>query len=114
MVRPFGVLDPRARSRRVHRMELLGYPHPPRRNRGLGPGEPGSFERRKALRIGQHGAIGSGAEATRSSTVRIVQRSGRRSGSSSSSQVIGTETGAPGAARGLYGATSVLLIAFCV
>ena len=28
--------------------------------------------------------------------------------------VIGAETGAPAAARGLYGATSVLLIAFCV
>ena len=44
----------------------------------------------------------------------IVQRSGRSSGSSSSSQVIGTDTGAPGAGRALNGATSVLLIAFWV
>ena len=45
------------------------------------------------------GANGSG----RSVAVRIVQRSARRSGSSSSSQLIGTETGAPAAGRGLNG-----------
>jgi hypothetical protein len=59
--------------------------------------------------------------ASGSSTVRkrwwtsvIVQRSGLSRSSSSSSQVIGTETGAPTAGRVLNGATSVLLIAFCV
>ena len=51
---------------------------------------------------------------TRSTMVRIVQRSGRRSGSSSSSQVIGAETGAPGAGRTAYGATRVLILAFWV
>src|SRR4051794_31193289 len=57
---------------------------------------------------------GSPFPASRSWTVRIVHLSGRRSGSSSSSHVIGTDTGAPGAGRGEYGATSVLLIAFWV
>ena len=57
----------------------------------------------------------NGSRARRaSSTVRMVHRSGRRSGSSSSSQSIGTETGAPAAGPGLYGATRVLLIAFWV
>ena len=36
--------------------------------------------------------------------VRMVQRSGASCGSSSSSQSIGADTGAPGAGRGLYGA----------
>jgi hypothetical protein len=45
---------------------------------------------------------------------RIVKASGRSPGSSSSSQSMGADTGAPGAGRGLYGATSVLLTAFCV
>ena len=40
------------------------------------------------------------AARTRSRTVRSVQRSGRRSGSSSSSHVIGTDTGAPGRRAG--------------
>src|SRR5581483_9382023 len=40
---------------------------------------------------------------------RIVNEPGRSAGSSSSSQSIGAETGAPAAARGLYGATRVLL-----
>src|SRR6185437_12645484 len=52
--------------------------------------------------------------AMRSPMVRMVKASGRRSGSSSSSQSIGAETVAPAQARGLYGATSVLLIAFWV
>src|SRR4029079_4395575 len=52
--------------------------------------------------------------ATRSTMVRMVQRSGRRSLSSSSSQVIGAETGAPAAGPTEYGATSVLIEAFCV
>ncbi|HEX4901480.1 MAG TPA: hypothetical protein VFV42_01635 [Acidimicrobiales bacterium] len=46
--------------------------------------------------------------------MRIVQRSDVSESSSSSSQVIGIDTGAPGAGRTLNGATSVLLIAFCV
>ena len=57
---------------------------------------------------------GSPLRASRSRTVRIVHRSGRSIGSSSSSQAIGTDTGAPSAGRGEYGATRVLLIAFCV
>ena len=52
--------------------------------------------------------------ATRSAMVAMFQRSGRRSGSSSSSHVIGVETGAPGAGRSEYGAASVLLMMFCV
>ena len=40
----------------------------------------------------------------------MVQRSGRSRGSSSSSQLMGTETGAPAAGRVLNGATRVLLI----
>ena len=44
----------------------------------------------------------------------MVKPSGRSVGSSSSSHSIGAETGAPAAGRGLYGATSVLLIAFWV
>ena len=39
---------------------------------------------------------------------------GARSGSSSSSQRIGAETGAPARGRTAYGATSVLIAAFCV
>jgi hypothetical protein len=50
----------------------------------------------------------------RSSTVRIVKASGRCQGASSSSHVMGAETGAPAAARGLYGAARVLLIALWV
>jgi hypothetical protein len=50
----------------------------------------------------------------RCTTVRIAKPSGLSSGSSSSSQLIGIDTGAPGAGRALYGATSVLLIAFWV
>jgi drug/metabolite transporter (DMT)-like permease len=55
------------------------------------PGIPASSTERNA----------SPCPATLSSTVRIVNPSGRSAGSSSSSQVIGAETGAPGAARGL-------------
>ncbi len=44
-------------------------------------------------------AHGSPMAATRSPTLRMVQRSGARSGSSSSSQRIGADTGAPGRGR---------------
>ncbi len=52
--------------------------------------------------------------ASRAGMSRIVMPSGRSPGSSSSSQPIGADTGAPAAARGLYGATSVLLCTFWV
>jgi hypothetical protein len=60
------------------------------------------------------GPRGSPTSCTRSTAVRTVQRSGRRSGSSSSSQWMDTDTGAPGAGRVLNGATSALLMAFWV
>lgn len=60
------------------------------------------------------GAKRSPFSATRPSIEATVNESGRRPGSSSSSHSIGADTGAPGAGRGLYGATSVLLPAFWV
>src|SRR5207245_862311 len=60
------------------------------------------------------GAKRSPRSATRSTIVRIVQAFGRRPGSSSSSQLIGADTGAPAAGRTAYGATRVLIEAFWV
>src|SRR5204862_8269877 len=56
----------------------------------------------------------SPTSSTRARMVRIDQRSGRRATSASSSHVIGADTGAPGAGRTEYGATSVLMLAFWV
>ncbi len=44
----------------------------------------------------------------------IVHLSLTKRSSSNSSHRIGADTGAPAAGRGLYGATSVLFMAFCV
>jgi hypothetical protein len=52
--------------------------------------------------------------ATRSRMSRMVQRFGRRVGSSSSFQAMGAETGAPAEGRTAYGATSVLIGSFWV
>ena len=65
--------------------------------------------RRSGRRAGRRSPRGPSRRRRGSSSGRA-----RSSGSSSSSQAIGTDTGAPGAARALNGATSVLLIAFCV
>ncbi len=60
------------------------------------------------------GARGSPTSRRRSPMFSMFHRSGRSAGSSSSSHVIGVDTGAPGRGRRLNGATRVLLIAFCV
>ena len=71
-------------------------------------------QRRELLALAEHSAEQVAALGQPVHDVRMVKPSGRSDGSSSSSQAIGADTGAPGAARGLYGATSVLLIAFWV
>jgi hypothetical protein len=54
-----------------------------------------------AWSIPTSGASGSPSASSRSSTVRMVHRSGAKSGSSTSSHVMGTDTGAPARGRTL-------------
>ena len=74
----------------------------------------GGSERREALLEADQGSQGVAVAGHALSDVGDGPAVGARSGSSSSSHAIGTDTGAPGAARVLNGATSVLLIAFWV
>ena len=72
-----------------------------RRSTRSGCSDPGDSERGQLLgQADEREERVAAPRPARSSTVRIVQRSGRRSGSSSSSQAIGTDTGAPGAGAG--------------
>src|SRR5579863_406331 len=91
---------------RTRRIRDAGYPQSGRHAHHLSAGT--SWSACSA------GANRSPTDATRSAIVVMFQRSGRRSGSSSSAHAIGVETGAPGAGRREYGAASVLLMMFCV
>jgi len=71
-----------------------------------------SGQRWKLLRVVEHVAeqVTAVGEAGQDRADREAVRP--QDGSSNSSHSIGAETGAPAAGRGLYGAPSVLLIAF--